>query len=456
MNDEDEIKFEDLANNLYIGEGDEYEGETLEEFIEDIEDFYASEGRTLHVDSPKFDGKPFSEFMESGETNPDTVQLIGDLDVSGTEGKYIHRKSYTAPIMKEPSLSERYKEYSENNKDSNTSSTNKNPYNRNFSTNRNFNNYSTDDDYDADDDTYNTEYDADNDLDDARFTYNSGVDDEDDNTYDPDGDDFNYARAKDPYDEDDYNELDDETFDRYNEKVNNLVYRMSVILGKVKEAKVFLPHFILYEAQARKYKNYQAPHRIFDLEAKQIRVDSNNVLKKLKDLKAEQRKKILEFIVANAHTIGIVLLVLVAILVLVFGVVAVVEMLNPFGPNGMSSVDGITGKDFYGARMIYKDEEKADAEIIEDYVSLIGNSTKYVELAEGEITINLTLPENYVYSAFNEETFSVDYQHGYYILNSMVDAAYLSDVGVEPENEMALVEKVNGIKSRYCYIIARR
>ena len=38
MNDEDEIKFEDLANNLYIGEGDEYEGETLEEFIEDIED----------------------------------------------------------------------------------------------------------------------------------------------------------------------------------------------------------------------------------------------------------------------------------------------------------------------------------------------------------------------------------------------------------------------------------
>lgn len=90
-------------------------------------------------------------------------------------------------------------------------------------------------------------------------------------------------------------------------------------------------------------------------------------------------------VIVTCIVIGIVLLV------------AIIGYLLPFlfpndealgGKSGASSVFGIKGDSFYGARAVYKDDEKAKSALIEQYVSLIETTAENIEQNITTATVN--------------------------------------------------------------------
>lgn len=105
---------------------------------------------------------------------------------------------------------------------------------------------------------------------------------------------------------------------------------------------------------------------------------------------------------------------------------------------GAGSVNGVTGKDFYGVRMVYKDDEQASKQIIQEYVGLIEYSVNQVEAIasmqiedetydEISIHVNITLPDDYDYSNFNEATFATEYADVNELLLQITEKSFLMD-----------------------------
>lgn len=157
-------------------------------------------------------------------------------------------------------------------------------------------------------------------------------------------------------------------------------------------------------------------------------------------------------IVAAAPVIGVVLLVLVCLI----AVVSFVYMLFPWlfgggsGSNpGMSSLDGIKADAFYGARMIYQNEEEARKEILTNYTEIVSDVSGQVTATNERVQITITLPEETVYDEFNEESFHTDYELLYNLFNDfsnlVLDYDKAADETIDTST-LTLVEKLDAIK----------
>lgn len=145
----------------------------------------------------------------------------------------------------------------------------------------------------------------------------------------------------------------------------------------------------------------------------------------------------------------------VLILFLIICIVAIVGSIMPWlfpnedGTTGeLSSEFGITGKDFYGARMVYKNDEKATTSIIADYAELVEagiDEAKTLETPEMTLTINITMPnEEYDYSTFEENSFRTEYSVLYNTIFDIAKVVYNVDNSASYGGS-SLVECVDGI-----------
>lgn len=152
------------------------------------------------------------------------------------------------------------------------------------------------------------------------------------------------------------------------------------------------------------------------------------------------------------------------IILLVIAVVAFVGSIMPYlfpddegnGNGGTtSSAFGITGQDFYGGRMVYKDDEKSRLAIIEDYVALVelgiteAKTISTISSGGSEISVtievNIQLPnEEYDYSTFDEATFQAEYSVLYSTIFDIAKVVYKIDNGTDYANT-TLLECVDGI-----------
>ena len=151
------------------------------------------------------------------------------------------------------------------------------------------------------------------------------------------------------------------------------------------------------------------------------------------------------------------------ILVVIICVVAAVGSIMPYlfpddeGTGESGSVFGVSGKDFYGVRTVYKDDEKATVSIIEDYVQLVEDGISEAksittvtasaggETFSGELIINIEMPnEEFNYSTFEETTFSSEYSVLYTTIFDIAKVVYKVDNSTDFAGS-SLVECVNGI-----------
>lgn len=160
-------------------------------------------------------------------------------------------------------------------------------------------------------------------------------------------------------------------------------------------------------------------------------------------------------LIAIAVLFGIILLV-----ILIAAIVSTISSMFPEedSENGATGVQGITGTDFYGARMVYSDDDKATQMLVEDYVEFVENGileaqqiTSVVannggETFNVELTINIILPnEDFDYSQFDETDFKSEYVDLYSIVFDIAKSVYKLDNGVDFDG-VSLVQCVDGIK----------
>lgn len=118
---------------------------------------------------------------------------------------------------------------------------------------------------------------------------------------------------------------------------------------------------------------------------------------------------------------------------------------------GMSSQFGVSGKDFYGNRVIYRDNEQARIDILGGFVDYIDGAIDSVPNgSDYKLTINISIPEEYDYSKFDESTFANEYLDLYNLLagngseDGIVDIVYKLD---NPEGSATtLIEQLDAIK----------
>lgn len=125
---------------------------------------------------------------------------------------------------------------------------------------------------------------------------------------------------------------------------------------------------------------------------------------------------------------------------------------------GVSAVYGITGTDFYGARMLYRDDAKATQTIVEDFVEFVGNgivaaeqittvtASNGGETFEVELNIDILLPnEDYDYTSFDETDFKTEYPELYEIVYDIAKSVYKIDHGADFSG-VSLIQCVDGVK----------
>lgn len=120
---------------------------------------------------------------------------------------------------------------------------------------------------------------------------------------------------------------------------------------------------------------------------------------------------------------------------------------------------GASGKHFYGTRLIYKDDKKANGALLEEYVELVETSVALVQKQVKTITIDeetynveieliVDLPsEDYDYSSFDatkEAEFKSKYADLAQIVGEMAGTVYKKDNGAEASAD--LVSTFEGIK----------
>lgn len=174
-------------------------------------------------------------------------------------------------------------------------------------------------------------------------------------------------------------------------------------------------------------------------------------------LDANKPKKASKFMSASPilFSIGMGALILVLI-VCVFSVVgSIMPWLFPGDEGGgANAVYGITGDDFYGARMVYKDDEKATKSILKDFVELVENGITAVEeintvTTSDSTTFNVTLDVTITIPAddfdYASEQFALDYSALYNIVYDVAKFVYKTDNNADFAGT-SLVECVGGIK----------
>lgn len=114
---------------------------------------------------------------------------------------------------------------------------------------------------------------------------------------------------------------------------------------------------------------------------------------------------------------------------------------------GVGSQFGIKGNDFYGARMVYKDEELAKINMIEDYVELVQmgiDEANEVATPNVKLTINIVMPdEEFSYEEFDETAFSGSYPVLYSTITEIAKVIYKADTGSSASG--TLLEITGGI-----------
>ena len=170
--------------------------------------------------------------------------------------------------------------------------------------------------------------------------------------------------------------------------------------------------------------------------------------------KAKKASRAFKLMSASPALFWILLMALI-----IFIIICVVSVLGSMtGQNGEdpSAQFGIKGKDFYGARMVYKDDNKANTQMVEDYVLLVDNSILEVQKINSVIvsggtynltlSINILLPEeDYDYSAFDETTFSTEYAMLYSLIRDVAQIVYTADNSITYSGE-TLIDCFKGIK----------
>ena len=181
---------------------------------------------------------------------------------------------------------------------------------------------------------------------------------------------------------------------------------------------------------------------------------------------ASNKAKAVYEVLSSSPVLGYVL-VGALILFLVIAAIAAVGSIMPWlfpddeeggSGGGVSAAFGITGTDFYGARMVYSDNEKATQTIVEDYVEFVENGIIEAQqitsvTAENggesfnvELTVNILLPnEEFDYSTFDEADFMSEYADLYQIIYNIAKSVYKTDHGIE-FNGSSLIQCVDGIK----------
>lgn len=158
------------------------------------------------------------------------------------------------------------------------------------------------------------------------------------------------------------------------------------------------------------------------------------------------------------------------ILFLIIVIVAYIGQMMPWlfpgedASNGATSVFGASGKDFYGVRTIYKDDEQSRANLLENYagtitnvlgeitsitsVSNVANSTLEITILSSSNAGAIALPgEDFDYSSFDENEFKVAYPDLWNLTNGVVEIAWKVDNNSETvPAELTLNEKLDGIK----------
>lgn len=123
------------------------------------------------------------------------------------------------------------------------------------------------------------------------------------------------------------------------------------------------------------------------------------------------------------------------------------------GLNNIQNEFGISGKDFYGARVVYKDDAKATLSIVEDYIELVEagvNKAQSITTIDKDgstfdidITINFTLPEDSY--EFDEAKFASEYNKLNGIVLDVAKIVYKTDNAADYAGT-SLIECVEGIK----------
>ncbi len=170
--------------------------------------------------------------------------------------------------------------------------------------------------------------------------------------------------------------------------------------------------------------------------------------------KAKKATRVFKFMSASPALFWILMITFVIFLLI--SVVSIVGSMSGQNGGDPSAQYGINGRDFYGARMVYKDDEKANAQMVEDYVTLVENSVSEVQkinsVTVSGATYNLTLninilfpEEDYDYSTFNETTFSTEYATLYLLIKDIAQIVYLADNGTAYSGE-TLIDCFKDIK----------
>ena len=149
------------------------------------------------------------------------------------------------------------------------------------------------------------------------------------------------------------------------------------------------------------------------------------------------------------YYVAIGALILLLIICAVAAIGQIMPWLFPEDESGgqVSSAFGITGKDFYGGRMVYKNDELAATSIVEDYVEFVENGiveAKTISIPNATLEINIPLPEEYDYSTFDEAEFQTTYSVLYSTIFDMAKAVYKVDNSTDFVGA-SLIECVNGI-----------
>ena len=161
-------------------------------------------------------------------------------------------------------------------------------------------------------------------------------------------------------------------------------------------------------------------------------------------------------------TIGYIMLGIFIIIIVVVIIGTLFPWLFPEdgGGDGASSPFGIKGDQFYGARAVFKDDEKAQNALIEQYVDVIqtgidgltAETLTEIKNVDGEdktfdvrVTINLTMPdENYNFENLDISAFSSNYSALYAIVGDIAKVVYKLDNDADAPADF--VETLNGIK----------
>lgn len=136
-------------------------------------------------------------------------------------------------------------------------------------------------------------------------------------------------------------------------------------------------------------------------------------------------------------------------------IVIIVSIVQSATGAGGGSEFGINGKDFYGARMVYKNDEIASVCMVEDYVELVENginSTTAIKTASKdgktynvEVSVNIALPEeDYNFEEFDEAEFQAEYAVLYETIFDIAKIVYKVDNNAET-TATTLIECVDGI-----------